>query len=47
MEEGKYTKNDLRKIPEKGRIIVVGLMIANELNNIYSVLKKRLEPNKG
>lgn len=34
----KYSMEDLEGVPEKEKIITVGLMIANELHNIYSML---------
>jgi len=37
----KYGKNDLKKIPKESRLALIGLMIANELHNIYSVSKEK------
>ncbi|MFA6424683.1 MAG: hypothetical protein WCW64_00690 [Phycisphaerae bacterium] len=36
----KYKMEELKKFPSKARSLKVGLMIANELHNIHSVLKK-------
>jgi hypothetical protein len=38
MKGPKYTMEELNQFPEKERLQRIGLMIANELHNIYSEL---------
>ena len=37
----KYSVNDLKNYPDKSRLAIVGLMIANELHTLNSILEER------
>ena len=37
-KEEKYTVGDLMGLPEKARLVKIGLIIANELHSIYGAL---------
>lgn len=43
MEKNKYDFDDLNKIQKESRLIYVNLMIANELNNIYKILREKMK----
>lgn len=41
MKKDKYSIEDLKKIPKESRLALIGLMIANELHKIHSILEER------
>ncbi len=41
--EEKYSVKDLQIFPQKARSVVVGLIIANELHNISSILSRKMK----
>ena len=45
-KEEKYSMEDLEQLPENERLTKIGLIIANELHNIYSLLWKLKEEKK-